>query len=65
MSKKQKLYNLRAGISSDAQQIKYLLENAVYKSECNLEKDVLAEIALEKSERISKMSEKIGRILKH
>jgi hypothetical protein len=65
MSKKQKLYNLRAGISSDAQKLKYLLEAVIYKSENLLETTVLAEIALEKSERISRMSEKIGRILKH
>lgn len=65
MSKKQKLYNLRENISVEAQRIKYLLENAVYKSESTTEKDVLTEIALEKSERISRMSEKIGKILKH
>ena len=65
MGKKQKLYNLRAGISVEAQRIEYLLKNAIYKSENSTEKDVLTEIALEKTERISKMSEKIGRILKH
>jgi len=64
MSKKQKLYNLRTNISSDAQKIEYVLKNLIYKSE-NVETCVLAEIALEKSERISKMSEKIGIILKH
>jgi len=65
MGKKQKLYHLRANISSNAQQIKYLLENAVYKSESDLEKNVLTEIALEKSQGISKMAERIGRILNH
>jgi len=64
MSKKQKLYNLRSNISSDAQKIEYLMKNVIYKAE-SIETSVLAEIALEKSERISKMSEKIGRILKH
>lgn len=64
MGKKQKLYNLRATISSDAEKIKYVLKNLIYKS-VNVETCVLAEIALEKSERISKMSEKIGIILKH
>jgi len=54
ISKKQKLYNLRQNISVESQRIKYLLE-----------KDVLTEIALEKSEKISRMSEKIGKILKH
>jgi hypothetical protein len=65
MSKKQKLYNLRSNISSDAQKIEYLMKNVIYKSESQLETSVLAEIALEKSERISRMAEKIGKILKH
>jgi len=64
MSKKQKLYNLRATISSDAEKIEYLMKNIIHKDE-SIETSVLAEIALEKSERISKMSEKIGIILKH
>jgi len=64
MGKKQKLYNLRANISADAEKIEYLLKNIIYKSEC-IETSVFAEIALEKSEKISKMSEKIGIILKH
>jgi hypothetical protein len=42
-----------------------LLKNAIYKSENDIEKNVLSEIALEKSEKISKLSEKIGIILKH
>ncbi|HBG49190.1 MAG TPA: hypothetical protein DDW90_06755 [Cyanobacteria bacterium UBA9971] len=65
MSKKQKLFNLRQNISIESQNIKYLLEHVIYKSDSYVEKDVLAEIALEKSEKISRMSEKIGRILKH
>jgi len=65
MSKKQKLYNLRSNISSDAQKIEYLLKNVIYKSESQVEIVVLSEIALEKSKRISKMAEKIGLILKH
>jgi len=64
MSKKQKLYNLRSNISVEAERIEYLLKNLIYKSE-NIETCVFAEIALEKSEKISKMSEKIGIILKH
>ena len=64
MSKKQKIYNLRAGISIEAQKIEYVLKNLIFKSE-NIETSVLAEIALEKSEKISKMAEKIGIILKH
>jgi len=65
MSKKQKLYNLRSNISIEAERIEYLLKNVIYKSESQLETSILAEIALEKSEKISRMAEKIGRILKH
>jgi ribosomal protein L20 len=65
MSKKQKLYNLRLNISVEAKRIKYLLESVIYKAETDIERNVLAEIALEKSEKISRMSEKIGIILKH
>ena len=64
MSKKQKLYNLRANISIESQKIEYVLKNLIFKSE-NVETCVLAEIALEKSVKISKMNEKIGIILKH
>jgi hypothetical protein len=64
MSKKKKLFNLRQNISVEAEKIEYLLKNVIYKSE-NQETCVFAEIALEKSERISRMSEKIGKILKH
>jgi hypothetical protein len=65
LSKKQKLYNLRSNISSDAQKIEYLMKNVIYKAESQVEIAVLAEIALEQSEKISRMAEKIGRILKH
>jgi len=65
MGKKQKLYNLRSNISIESQNIKYLLEHVILKSDNDIEKNVLAEIALEKSEKISKMNEKIGRILNH
>jgi ribosomal protein L20 len=65
MGKKQKLYHLRANISVEAERIKYLLKNVIYKSENDIERNILAEMALEKSEKISKMSEKIGIILKH
>jgi len=65
MNKKQKLYNLRQNISIESQYIKYLLEHVICKSDSELEKDVFAEIALEKSEKISRMAEKIGIILKH
>ena len=65
MSKKQKLFNLRQNISIESQNINYLLEHVIFKSDDDVEKDVLSGIALEKSKKISKMSEKIGKILKH
>lgn len=65
MGKRKKLYNLRASISDNAIRIKYLLENALYKSDNPLETSVLGSLALELAEDIGKCSEKIGRILKH
>jgi hypothetical protein len=65
MGKKKKLYNLRGSISDNALKIKYLLENALYKSESNQETVVLGAMALELAEDIKINSEKIGRILKH
>ena len=65
MGKKEKLYNLRLNISVESQRIEYLLKTIIYKSESPQEISTLADLALEKSERISKMSEKIGKILKH
>lgn len=65
MGKKQQLFNLRLNISVEAQRIEYLLKNIIYKSESSIEISTLADLALEKSEKISKMSEKIGRILNH
>ncbi len=65
MSKTQRLYNLRAGISIKSERIKFLLENIIFKSESEVETQVLAELALDETNRISKLSEKIGIILKH
>lgn len=65
MSKRKKLYNLRLNISSNAVRIKYLLENAIYKSDSERETMVLGTIALELAEKIKISSEKIGKILKH
>ncbi len=65
MGKSKKLYNLRSGISIKSQKIKYLLENIICKSESEVETQVLAELALDETNRISRMSEKIGMILKH
>jgi len=65
MSKKQKLYKLRQNISIESQNINYLLEHVIFKSDDELEKDILSGIALEKSKKIFRMSEKIGKILKH
>ena len=65
MDKDDKLYNLRLNISTEAKGITFLLENVIYKSDSELEANVLADIALEKSKKILKMSEKIGKILNH
>ncbi|OGI03525.1 MAG: hypothetical protein A2Y25_11060 [Candidatus Melainabacteria bacterium GWF2_37_15] len=65
MVKKQKLYRLRAGISIKSERVKFLLENIIEKLVGNTESQVLAEIALDEINRISRMSEKIGIILKH
>ena len=65
MSKKKKLYNLRLNISNNAVRIKYLLESAVYKSDSEIEANVLGAMALELAEKIKTSSEKIGSILKH
>jgi hypothetical protein len=65
MSKRKKLYNLRFNISNNAVRIKYLLENAIYKSDNEMETSVLGSLALELAEDIKINSEKIGKILKH
>lgn len=65
MGKKRKLYDLRGSISDNAIRIKYLLENAIYKSDSEVETVVLSTMALELAEKIKLNSEKIGKILKH
>lgn len=65
MGKRKKLYNLRLNISNNAIRIKYLLENIIYKSDSEMEKNVFSDMALEFAENIKKNSEKIGKILKH
>jgi len=65
MNRKEKLYNLRAGISVKSERIKFLLQNIISGSENTIETEVLADLALDEINRISRMSEKIGKILKH
>lgn len=65
MNKNEKLYNLRAGISVKSERIKFLLQNIILKSENTVETEVFAGLALDEINRISRMSEKIGIILKH
>lgn len=65
MGKRKKLYNLRLNISNNAIRIKYLLENIIYKSDSEMEKNVFSDMALELVENIKNNSEKIGKILKH
>ncbi|MFA6989853.1 MAG: hypothetical protein WC197_07270 [Candidatus Gastranaerophilaceae bacterium] len=65
MSKKKKLYNLRTGIMCEIEKVTVLLEQ-ITDNDCTERKtSIIAEIALEKSRRISKMNEKIGNILKY
>jgi len=65
MGKKKQLYNLRMGISIKSERIKFLLKNIILNSKNTVEIEAMASLASEENNRISKMSEKIGRILKH
>ena len=65
MSKAKKLYNLRTGIMNESEKVIILLEQLLNGGEVEAKIYVLAGIALEKSRKISKMNENIGRILKH
>jgi hypothetical protein len=65
MSKSKKLYNLRARISIESEQVCTILKYLIDFGENPLDTNILAEIALEKSKNISKLNEKIGIILKH
>ncbi|OGI01260.1 MAG: hypothetical protein A2Y25_01880 [Candidatus Melainabacteria bacterium GWF2_37_15] len=65
MGKNRQLYKLRARISIKSERAKYLLENIIEKLVDNVESQVFAEMALDEINRISKMSQKIGIILKH
>ncbi len=65
MSKKEKLYDLRLSITTEAERIRFLMENVVEETVENLQANILADLALEKSIRIKKLSEKIGKILNH
>ena len=65
MSKKKKLFNLRANITDSADKIEYLLQSAIYKPESTRETFVLGEMAMELAKEIKIKSEKIGKILKH
>lgn len=65
MSKKKKLFNLRANITDNADKIEYLLQSAIYKPDSERETFILGEMALELAREIKTNSEKIGKILKH
>ena len=65
MNKNEKLFNLRSGISVKSERIKVLLQHIIFKSDSELEMNILADSALDEINRISRMSEKIGKILKH
>ena len=65
MSKKKKLFNLRSRIMCEIEKVTVLLEQITYDAETERKVNILANIALEKSVKISKMNEKIGKILNH
>lgn len=65
MSKKEKLYNLRSGIMCETEKVTILLEQIINDDYAGVKINVLAGIALEKSKKIFRMNEKIGKILKH
>lgn len=65
MSKKRKLYNLRTGIMCEIEKVNVLLEQITINENAEIKTGILAQIALEKSRKISRMNEKIGVILKH
>jgi hypothetical protein len=63
MSKKRKLEKLKFGIMAEAQKVEVLLEQIVYNEDITAKIRVLADIALERSKRIFRLNEKIGKIL--
>jgi hypothetical protein len=65
MSKRKKLYNLRTGIMCEIEKITVLLEQITNNDDVEIKTGILAQIALEKSQKVSKLNEKIGFILKH
>lgn len=65
MCNKEKLYHLRANISIKSERIRFILKNIISYSESEAETQSMAALALDEINRISRMSEKIGKILKH
>jgi len=53
MSKSQKLYNLKTGIMCEAERVIVLLEQILNSDDAGVKINVLADIALEKSKKIS------------
>jgi hypothetical protein len=64
MSKRKKLYNLRAEIMCEIEKITVLLEQITNNDDVEIKTGILARIALEKSQKISRINEKMGSILK-
>ncbi len=65
MNKKKKLYKLKRDLYIESQRVSFLLANIVEETAGNLEAKILADLALEKSQKIEKLSEKIGKIFKY
>lgn len=65
MGQDEKLYHLRLGISVKAQRIEFILKNIMYHSESEAETMTMADLATEEVKKIARMSNLIGKILKH
>jgi hypothetical protein len=64
MSKRKKLYNLRAEIMCEIEKVTVLLEQITNNDDVEIKAGILARIALEKSRKISRINEKMGSILR-
>lgn len=65
MGKKRKLYDLRSGIMKESERARVVLEQIAETDEFEPKVCVLCSIALDQVKKISKMNERIGKILKH
>jgi hypothetical protein len=64
MGKRKKLYNLRSEIMCEIEKVTVLLEQITNNDDVEIKTGILASIALENSQKISRINEKIGSILR-